>query len=222
MKTLETTTEVTTCNGREKVDPISIKRGIIQGDSFCVTLFITSLNPIAWYLRSTEGYSLSSSPTLKITHVFFVDDLKTYHKSEYKAAVISSKLKQMFSDIGLECGLGKCAAVNIKRGKIGQEQTQMPISDKEFIPLLQNSDHYKFLGKQENARHREASKEYLRRCAVIWSSPLTIPRKIASTNNFAVPAVQYQMWSSMWRMEDIRKLDRDTRKLIKNNKAMHH
>ena len=30
------------------------------------------------------------------------------------------------------------------------------------------------------------------------------------------------MWSSMWHMEDIRKLDRDTRKLIKNNKAMHH
>ena len=228
VKTWETTIEVTTCNGREKADPISIKRGILQGDSFCVTLFIMSLNPIAWYLRSTEGYSLSSSSTLKITHVLFVDDLKTYHKSESKAAVISSKLKQMFGDIGLKWGLGKCAAVNIKIGKIGQEQTQMPIIHTEFIPLLQNSDHYKFLGKQENATHleeivtREASKEYLRRCAVIWSSPLTIPRKIASTNNFAVPAVQYQMWSSMWRMEDIRKLDRDTRKLIKNNKAMHH
>ena len=122
----------------------------------------------------------------------------------------------MFGDIGLELGLRKCAAVNIKRGKIAQEQTQMPISHMEFIPLLQNSDHYKFLGKQENATHleeiitREASKEYLRRCAVIWSSPLTIRRKIASTNNFAVPAVQYQMWSSMWRMVDIRKLDRDT------------
>ena len=30
------------------------------------------------------------------------------------------------------------------------------------------------------------------------------------------------MWSSTWHMEDIRKLDRDTRKVIKNNKAMHH
>ena len=52
-------------------------------------------------------------------------------------------------------GLGKCAAVNIKRGKIGQEQMQMPISHMEFIRLLQNSDHYKFLGKQENATHLE-------------------------------------------------------------------
>ena len=115
-----------------------------------------------------------------------------------------------------------------KEREIAQEQTQMPISHTEVIPLLQNSDHYKFLWKQENTTHleeivtREANKEYLRRCAVIWSSPLTMPRKIASTNNFAVPAVQYQMSSSMWRMEDIRKLDRDTRKVIKNNKAIHH
>ena len=50
VKTWETTIEVTTCNGREKADPISIKRGILQGDSFCVTLFIMSLNPIAWHL----------------------------------------------------------------------------------------------------------------------------------------------------------------------------
>ena len=104
----------------------------------------------------------------------------------------------MFSDIGSEWGLRKCAAVNIKRGKIAQEQTQMPISHTEFMPLLQNSDHYKFLGKQENATHleeidtREESKEYSRRCAVIWSRLLTIPRKIVSTtNNFAVPVVQY-------------------------------
>ena len=26
----------------------------------------------------------------------------------------------------------------------------------------------------------------------------------------------------MWRMEDVKKLDRDTRELIKNNKAMNH
>ena len=48
VKTWETTTEVTTCNGREKADPISIERGILQGDSFCVMLFIMSLNPIPW------------------------------------------------------------------------------------------------------------------------------------------------------------------------------
>ena len=80
----------------------------------------------------------------------------------------------------------KCAAVNIKRSEITQEQAQMPISHTEFIPSLQNSDHYKFFRKQENATHledivmQEVSKEYLRCRAVIWSSPLTIPRIIAN------------------------------------------
>ena len=94
----------------------------------------------------------------------------------------------------------------------------MPRSHTEFIPSLQNSDHYKFFRKQENATHleeivmQEVSKEYLRYRAVIWSRPLTIPRKIASTKSFAVPVVQYQMWSSTWHVEDIRKPDRDTQK----------
>ena len=39
VKIWETTIEVTACNGREKADPISIKRGILQGDSFCVTVY---------------------------------------------------------------------------------------------------------------------------------------------------------------------------------------
>ena len=106
MKTWETTIKVTTCNGRETVDPISIKRRILQGGSFCVTLFIVSLSPIAWYLRTTEDYSLSSSPALKITHVLFVGDLKTYHKSESKAAVISLKLKQILATSDLNGDLG--------------------------------------------------------------------------------------------------------------------
>ena len=60
--------------------------------------------------------TLPAPQNLKRAH-----DLKTYHKSESKAVVKSSKLKQTFGDIGLEWGLRKCAAVNIKRGKIAQE-----------------------------------------------------------------------------------------------------
>ena len=33
----------------------------------------------------------------------------------------------MFRNIGLEWGLRKCAAVNIRRGKVTQEQTQMDV-----------------------------------------------------------------------------------------------
>ena len=81
MKAWNINLEVTTNKGKEIIGPIKIKRGILQGDSFCVRLFTLTLNPIAWYLRSEEGYKLSHAQDQKITHVLFVDDLKTYHAS---------------------------------------------------------------------------------------------------------------------------------------------
>ena len=59
------------------------------------------LNPIAWYIRSTEGYSISKDKNRKVTHNLFVDDLKTYHKSQSKATLITNTVKGMFEDIGL-------------------------------------------------------------------------------------------------------------------------
>ena len=47
--------EVITDKGPTQIDPIDVNRGIRQGDSFCVQLFTVRLNPIAWYIRSTEG-----------------------------------------------------------------------------------------------------------------------------------------------------------------------
>ena len=51
------TLEVKLNNAKESIGPIQLKQGILQGASFCVRLFILCLNPIGWWLRSTEGYS---------------------------------------------------------------------------------------------------------------------------------------------------------------------
>ena len=34
-------------DGKEKIGPIEVNKGILQGDSFCVSLFTLALNPIA-------------------------------------------------------------------------------------------------------------------------------------------------------------------------------
>ena len=44
--------------GLEFIGPIDILRGILQGDSFCVTLFIMGLNSVSGYLRAAEGYKM--------------------------------------------------------------------------------------------------------------------------------------------------------------------
>ena len=134
--------------------PIRIQRGILQGDSFCVNLFTLCINPIAWYLRATEGYTFSHDKTSKITHTLFVDDLKSYHKNAVKAATIASNLESMFEDIGLLWGINKCAAVQVKRGKIVPNEG-LPLHSGNQIPVLGEGDYYKFLGKYENATQLE-------------------------------------------------------------------
>ena len=56
----------------------------------------------------------------KITDLMYVDDLKTYHKSYNKAALMARTLKDKFEDIGFYWGLEKCATTNVVRGKIEQ------------------------------------------------------------------------------------------------------
>ena len=106
-KLWKTTLIVPTEKGTEKVRPIRIQRSILQGDSFCVNLFILCINPIAWYLRATEGYTFSHNKTSKTTHNLFVDDLKSYHKNAVKAATITSNLESMFEDIALHWGIDR-------------------------------------------------------------------------------------------------------------------
>ena len=152
--------------GPTHIGPIDVNRGIRQGDSFCVQLFTMCLNLIAWYIRSTEGYSISKEKNRKVTHNLFVDDLKTYHKSQSKATLITNTVKGMFEDIGLSWGLQKCTAVHIKKGKI-MPSSELSLTSGDNIPVLGEDDYYKFLGKFENSVQLEgkvlelASKEFV-------------------------------------------------------------
>ena len=224
VKTWKISIEINTKNGKEKIEKIKVNRGILQGDSFCVTLFIMSVNPLAWYIRSIEGYNITCHRNEKITHSLYVDDLKTYHKSRNKAAVMSTTIKSMFTDIGFEWGVQKCAAVEVNRGKL-TEGGNLTVSKEESIQIMSKDDHYKFLGTVENSKQLDElitqtlSQEYIRRLSVIWTSNIIFPRKIRATNTFVIPLLQYSFWTCTWTLEKLKKLDRKTREMINKNSA---
>ena len=60
------------------VDKITYKRGMTQGDSLSVILFILSFNPLSHLLRKSEGYIIGrpSEKNTNITHLTFVDNFK--------------------------------------------------------------------------------------------------------------------------------------------------
>ena len=68
-------------------------------------------------------------------------------------------------------------------------------------------DKYRFLGKAENCNqldslvYEETRREYLRRLSVIWTSPLTIPRKIQATNVFANTMMEYYILQAIGELQ---------------------
>eukprot|EP00795_Rhopilema_esculentum_P000035 gene35-9637_t len=90
---------------------------------------------------------------------------------------------------------------------------------------MESSAKYKFLGKYENFEQldkftfQQAEKEYLRRLNVIWSSPLSVPRKQTACIVFAMPTLEYFMGTSNWLIADIQNLDRKSRKVVEMHKG---
>ena len=105
---------------------------------------------------------------------------------------------------------------------------EFPLTSGDNIPVPGEYDYYKFLGKFENSVQLEgnvlelANEEFVRRLHIIWSLHLTVPRKVKATNCFAIPVLQYHMWSSDWPISSLQELDRNARKIIYKFKGKHY
>ena len=91
------------------------------------------------------------------------------------------------------------------------------------VPNLEEGNQYKFLGVSETVRQEErmslecAAKEFLGRMSIIWSSPLSDRNWVTASNQFALPVLAYLMWTQHWPVTELKKLDREARKIIVEN-----
>ena len=78
------------------------------------------------------------------------------------------RMESMFSDIGLEWGLHKCATVTESKVKLVSAENLI-LNEYDSINVLQDKDHYEFLGKLESFAQLDdevfdqVNKEYLNR-----------------------------------------------------------
>ena len=83
---------------------------------------------------------------------------------------------------------------------------------------------YKFLGVLESIKQEDslvlasAATVYLQRLSVIWSSPLS---EVVATNHFALPVLIYFMWTQVWPITELQRLDRESRKIMVENGGKH-
>ena len=65
-----------------ETEELEYLKGILQGDTLSLILFILAVNPLSYLLAKEDGFALTvEEQTRIITHLFFVDDLKLYAKN---------------------------------------------------------------------------------------------------------------------------------------------
>ena len=123
---------------------------------------------------STYGYEAQGKT---ISHLFYMDDLNTYAKSESQQTGLLNIVKT-FSEI--EFGLDKCAKATFKRGKL-TETFDLQLDTDTCIKELEQENTYKYLGVDEgdgiqHAKMKEkVRKEYYRRVRMVLKRSSMLP-----------------------------------------------
>lgn len=208
----------------EELAEVKIRRGIFQGDSLSPLLFIVSLIPLSVILRgSVQGYKLRGGK--KVNHQLFMDDLKLYGKSKNELEAMVNTVRIFSDDIRMKFGLEKCATVVMKRGrKVEDNGIKMP--DGQSMDDL-GEESYKYLGILEadkikmDSMKEKVRTNYYSRIRKLMKSSLNGGNVIQAINSWAVAAIRYTAGILEWTDEELKNMDRKTRKILTMNRGLH-
>ena len=108
-----TKVDLLTNNTSIEVNTINYITGVLQGDYLSLMLFILSVNPLSFLLSLLPSYNITKTNNNKhnLTHLLFVDDLKTFAKNYKEATLQLNLITQFTKDIGMKFGPDKCAYI---------------------------------------------------------------------------------------------------------------
>ena len=179
-----------------ETESINYLTGVLQGDCLSLMLFILSVNPLSFMLSLLPGYNIGkrNSSKVNMTHLFFVDDLKTFAKNKNEATLHLDLITRFTNDINMKFGLDKCAYIYIERGKRKSLGTKLTINNIE-ISELESEDTYKYLGQDEDIgfkgelNKQRVLEEYLKRVRKICNLGVYSRNKVLAHNIFAIPVL---------------------------------
>jgi hypothetical protein len=212
------------CDNSE-IGEVKISRGIFQGDSLSPLLFVMALFPLSQLLAtSNRGFKYNKSDP-NISHLWFVDDLKLYAKSEDEMKGMIRIVEMFSKDIGMAFGINKCKWCKVQKGTVVQADS-IQTEFGEIQALEEQGECYKYLGILERegvakAKMKDLVKgEYKRRVRCLLRSALNSKNLCLGINTYAVSVVRYSAAILDWTQEEIDKLDRSTRKWMALHGAM--
>ena len=157
-----------------------------------------------------------------------MDDLKLYRNSEKETERLTNTARIFSEDIAMEFGISKCSHVTMKAGKL-VGVGGMELSSGEAIPELESDEGYKYfvfgILEADDIMHTEMKdkikKEYYRRVRQLTSSKLNGGNTIRAINSRAVSLVRYSAGILKWTKDELKAIDRKTRKIMTMNKMYH-
>ena len=175
-----------------ETDIIKYQTGVSQGDCMALILFILTVNPLSFLLNKQF-----------ISHLFFLDDLKTYAQDIQEAKLQLDLITTFTKDINMQFCSDKCAYIYIERGKQVSLGQKVSINNIE-LNQLDNGNCCKYLGQDEDIGFNDTlnkgrvAKEYFQGVRKIWSSELYANNKVTSHNIFAMPVITPTFGTQYW------------------------
>ena len=154
----------------------------------------------------------------KLNHLLFMDDLKLFGKSHDQIDSLVQTVFTFSEDIGMEFGLKKCGVVILKKGKLVKfDGIHLP--NQEIMKEVDENG-YTYLGILELDEIKEhemkikVTAEYKRRLRLILKPKLNGKNKTEAINTWEVALLRYGAGIINWRVYELKKMDRTTRKTL--------
>lgn len=134
--------------------------------------------------------------------------------------------------IGMDFGLDKCAVIHLIKGRgetadISSDSENIQLIGGKTIKLLGGGETYAYLGiPQSESQDLFELKNHLHMkyhglLEKIWSSELSGKNKIQATNTLAIPLLLYTFGAVKWNVNELKELDRETRKMMTIHRSHH-
>lgn len=206
--------------------PISIRRGIFQGDALSALWFCLSINPLSTAVNNKNiGYSLTKER--KISHLMYMDDIKLYAESEKELTRLLRAVEEFTNDTSMTFGIEKCKINSMGKGKWVPSEGIKIRKTEQSISGMEKDETYKYLGFAQShgieiqQTKKQLTTELIRRARLILKSELTGKNKIQAINTYAVPALTFSFGVIEWSNTDLETINRSLRKEFTKYRAHH-
>ena len=152
-------------------------------------------------------------------------DLKLFGKNDDQIDSLVQTVFTFSEDIGMEFGLKKCGVVILKKGKpVKFDGIHLP--NQEIMKELDENG-YTYLGIlefdeiKEHKMKNKVTTDYKRRLRLILKSKLNVKNEIQAINTRAVALLRYGAGIINWKLDELKRTDKTTRKTLTMYWALH-